>query len=563
MKDHTMLTPSRRTLLLAAAGAAALPAGLFAQDAVQVRWDSYAPEVLASDSLAMKWNQEFLVAIRVIAPPPTVTARHLAVLHTAIYNAWAAYDDKALDTQLGAALRRPVAERTEANRARAISFAAYLAAVDQFPSQADQFARFMRRLGLDPARLSNDPALPEGVAMRSVQALLAYRHHDGANQLGDLNPKGLYTDHTGFKPYRPGAEPVDLAKWQPLESGNGMGGFTDIHAHLKRIQASPRQRVTAELGGFNLQRYVTPHWGAVLPFGIESGDQFTVKPPLPFMERDRTPAAGEDNESYADLDALGDNEYPASYRQQVRQVLRYSSRLTDHEKAITEYWADGPLSESPPGHWNVLGHYLARRDRHRLDQDVKMFFVLNNALLDASIAAWHTKRIYNYVRPVTSVRALFGDIPVKAWGGPLAGVRQIPGREWWPYQEKYFVTPAFPEHVSGHSTFSFAAATALRMFRGNDAFGAFAVVQRGSSSIEIGRAPAEDVTLRWNTLDDSAREASMSRRYGGLHFAHGDLEGRALGTRIGEAACRVAMACIAGESAPRLNSRRSLYDNAT
>jgi hypothetical protein len=555
------MTPTRRHFITAAAVAGAWPASAFAQgNGIRVRWDSYAPEVLATDSLPMKWNHEFLVAIRVIAPPPTVSARNLAIVHTAIYNAWAAYDEKALDTQLGAALRRPRAERTEANRARAISYAAYYAALDQFPSQAEQFDGFMRRLGLDPMQRSTDATRPEGVALRSVQALLSYRHRDGANQLGDLNPKGLYTDPTKFKPYAASTgEAIDMTRWQALVSGNGMGGFNDIHARMKAIGAKPRQRVTVELGGFNQQRCVTPHWGNVLPFGIESAAQLGVRPPLDFTEADRLAAPGEDNDTYADLDPLTDDAYPQNYRQQVRQVLRYSARLTDREKAIVEYWADGPLSEAPPGHWNVLSHYLARSNRHGVDQDVKMFFVLNNALLDASIAAWHTKRTYNYVRPVTAVHALLGDQAVKSWTGPSEGIKLAPARQWWPYQEKYFVSPAFPEHVSGHSTFTYAAATALRLFRGSDEFGAFAVVRRGSSSVEIGRSPKQDVTLQWDTLTAAAREASLSRRYGGLHFAHGDLEGRALGATVGEAAWRAAMACIEGQGAPMARSYRNLY----
>ena len=89
-----------------------------------------------------------------------------------------------------------------------------------------------------------------------------------------------------------------------------------------------------------------------------------------------------------------------------------------------------------------------------------MFFVLNNAVMDAGIVSWHSKRVYHYVRPLPAVKHLFGDTDIRAWSGPVGGVRAIKGADWWPYQEKYFVTPAFPEHVSGHSTFSAAAATA-------------------------------------------------------------------------------------------------------
>jgi hypothetical protein len=558
MMENQLMFAMNRRMLLAAAAAAPLPA--LATETIKVRWDSYAPESLPTDSLPLKWNQEVLVAIRVIAPPPTVGARNLAIVHTAMYNAWAAYDARAMDTQLGAALRRPAAERTTANQLKAISYAAYLAAIDQFPTQAEQFASFMRKLGYDPTQLNEDASKPEGVAMRSVQALLAYRHHDGSNQLGDLNPKGFYTDHTGFRPYRPTSpDTADLNKWSPMIVGNGMGGFNDIDARLRTINAKPRQPVTVELGGFIEQRYTTPHWGSVLPFGIDSPKSVVAMPPIYFREDDRVAGVNEDNETYADLDALGDDDYPRSYREQVRQVLRYSARLTNREKAIAEYWADGPLSEGPPGHWNVLAHYISRLNGHDLRQDIHMFLVLNNALMDAGITSWHNKRLYQYVRPYQSVRMLFADAMVKAWSGPVTGVQKIQGSQWWPYQEKYFVTPPFPEHTSGHSTFSFAAATALRLFRGSDRLGAYAVVRKGSSSIEIGRGPTEDVQLSWSTLTEAATQAGMSRRYAGLHFAHGDLQGRANGIKVGEAAWRACRDCIEGQSLPVARKYVNLY----
>jgi hypothetical protein len=567
---------SRRTVLasglavgglggLAALGLRPLTAAAQAPaDAIKVRWDSYAPEFLDSDTLVVKWSQQFLIAIRVIAPPPTVASRHLALLHTAMYDAWAAYDGKAVGTRLGGALRRPPAERTDANRDKAISYAAYLMAVDQFQTQKDQFRRFMRKLGYDPDQTTLDRSSPIGIARSVIEALCEYRHRDGSNQLGDMSPRGLYTDYTGFSVFRAG-EGTDklaaLARWQPLVSGNGMGGFTDIDARLRQLNAKPRQRVTVELGGYNTQRPTTPFWGNVLPFAMDKGSALRPLAPLAVTQADLVPAPNEDNDKYADVSL--DPEYlPKTFREQCRQLLAMSARLTDEQKSIVEYWADGPLSETPPGHWNVLAHYVSRRDRHTLEQDVKMFFVLGNALMDAGIGCWDAKRYYDYVRPVAAIRQLFQGQTVRAWMGPVEGITQGKGEAWRPYQELYFVTPAFQEYTSGHSTFTTAAANSLRLFKGNDRFGAFAVVQPGSSAIEVGRTPAKPVTLRWGTFTDAAVEASMSRRYGGLHFAQGDLEGRRMGRLVAEAVWNLAQQHFEGTAPIVTRKFTNLYAEA-
>lgn len=535
-----------------------------AADAVRVRWDSYAPEFLDSDTLVVKWSQQFLIAIRVIAPPPTVASRHLALLHTAMYDAWAAYDGKAVGTRLGATLRRPPTERTDAHREKAISYAAYLMAVDQFPTQRDQFRRFMHRLGYEPDQTTLDRGSPIGIARSVVEALCEYRHRDGSNQLGDMSPRGLYTDYTHYSPLR-ATEDMDrlavAARWQPLVTGNGLGGFNDIDARLRQIDARPRQRVTVERGGYTTQRPTTPFWGNVLPFAMRAGSAFRPPEPMAITPSDLAPAPNEDNDQYADID-LDPNHLPKTFREQCRQLLAMSARLTDEQKVTVEYWADGPLSETPPGHWNVLAHYVSRRDRHALEQDVKMFFVLGNAMMDAGIGCWDSKRHFDYVRPVAAIHRLFRGQTVRAWTGPVEGIVAGRGEAWRPYQELYFVTPAFQEYTSGHSTFTMAAASILRLFKGSDRFGAFAVAQPGSSAIEVGRTPAKPVTLRWATFTDAAVEASLSRRYGGLHFAQGDLEGRRMGRRVADAVWDLAQRHFEGTAPVVTRTFTNLYAQA-
>src|SRR5690606_760696 len=181
------------------------------------------------------------------------------------------------------------------------------------------------------------------------------------------------------------------------------------------------------------------------------------------------------------------------------------------------------------------------------DDDVKLFFALNGALFDAGIAAWDSKRAYDCVRPVTAIRYKYRGQMIQAWAGPDQGVQWILGETWRPYQDPTFVTPAFPEFVSGHSSFSAAAATVLTSFTGSSRFydGKTVLYNEdfnrdglpdllGQHIIPVGgnmfeHSPSTIVVLQWETFQEAADEAGMSRRYGGIHFQDGDLRGRELG----------------------------------
>jgi hypothetical protein len=181
---------------------------------------------------------------------------------------------------------------------------------------------------------------------------------------------------------------------------------------------------------------------------------------------------------------------------------------------------------------------------------VVLFFALGGALHDAAVAAWDAKRAFDSVRPVSAIRWLFAGDSVCAWGGPGGGTTLIKGEEWQPY----LPTPPFAEYVSGHSTFSAAAAEVLARYTGSDAFGASVTVPAGSSPIEPGTTPAADVTLSWPTFSDAADQAGRSRRYGGIHFRDGDLAGRVLGRMVGRRAWLAASA-LAGT---RIRARSSV-----
>jgi hypothetical protein len=266
-----------------------------------------------------------------------------------------------------------------------------------------------------------------------------------------------------------------------------------------------------------VQQFLAPYWDRVTPFALTSADQFRPGPPA----------------------SAGTHQYV----RQAEEIIALSAHLEDREKAIAVYWADGGGTDTPPGHWNVIAQWVSRRDRHSLDDDVRMFFVLGNALLDASIAVWDAKGFYDYVRPITAVRYLFAGQMITAWAGPGLGVREVPGERFIPY----IPTPPFPDYTSGHSAFSAAAARVLQRFTGNPHFGGSAIVTAGSSFVEPGLAPMHDVTLSWRTFDDAADEAGMSRRYGGIHFEDADRESRKMGRRIADVVWQKAVAYFADE----------------
>ena len=449
----------------------------------------------AGDTVVVQWNRVALQAVRATKPGPPIVARALAVVHTCIYDAWAMYHPVAVATAATGRLRQPAQAQTPANKHQAISFAAYRALVDLFPTQRLLFDGVLVALGYDPADTSTDPRSPTGIGNRCAAAGLDFRHADGSNQLGELHPGG-YSDYTGYQPVNTPDSINDPDRWQPLRVPDGQGGFT-------------------------VQQYSGPHGGLVTPFALTSGAQFRP----------------------TDGPATSDTE---RYRTQAAQLLDYSANLSDQQKVIAEYWADGPASELPPGHWCLFGQFVSRRDGHDLDTDVQLFFVLSNAVLDAGIAAWDAKRAFDSVRPVTAIQYLYRGQPVQAWGGPYQGTRTIKGEDWQPYQAPTVVTPPFPEFFSGHSTFSAAAAEVLRRFTGSDAFGASATIPAGGSRFEPGLVPAADVTLAWATFSEAADEAGLSRRFGGIHFEQGDVVGRAVGRLVGARVWDRAQAYISG-----------------
>ncbi|MBD2312466.1 vanadium-dependent haloperoxidase [Desertifilum sp. FACHB-1129] len=415
------------------------------------------------------WDEVAQEAVRNTNPGPTIASRAYAIVHTAIFDAWAAYDPIAIATQLGDTLQQPESENTVFNKSEAISYAAYWTLVDLFPTQVDLFNSVMAQLGYDPQNTAPQSTTPSGIGYQSAQALLEYCHIDGSNQLEQ------YQDFTGYLPENSADLIKDPNYWQPLRLPNGQ-----------------------------TQKFLTPHWGDIKPFGLTSGSQF--RPPAP-------PAYGS-----------------LEFREQVDEVLTISANLTDTQKMIAEFWESGAGTSFPPGTWLSIGQFVSERDTHTLDQDVQLFFTLGNAVFDAGIAAWEAKRYYDFVRPISAIRYIYKDEAVEAWGGPGLGKQTINGSDWRPY----LTTPPFSEYVSGHSTFSAASAEVLKRFTGSDVFGASTTIFQGTSRIESGTYPQTDITLSWATFSEAAAQAGMSRIYGGIHFHDGNVNGIRLGRQVGE-----------------------------
>ena len=313
----------------------------------------------AGNSVVLRWNEAVLQGVRDSKLGPPMVARALAIVHTCIFDAWAAYDHRAVGTRLAGALRRPPRERTLANMNTAISFAAYRAAVDLFPGdRASVFDPLMRRLGYDPAN-TTDNLSTEGVGNGAARAVLEFRHRDGANQLGDEpggKPGVAYSDYTGYKSTN---DPMDLRPGSKFDSATVR--HPNRWQQLRYIDAS---------GADFTQPYVGAQWQHVTPFALLNVAQL------------RSPTGPARFGS-------------AAYESQARALLALSAGLNDEQKMIAEYWADGPHSELPPGHWDLFGQFVSRRDhhgahKHGVEADVKLFFALTNAVFDASICCWDT-----------------------------------------------------------------------------------------------------------------------------------------------------------------------------
>ena len=487
----------------------------------------------ASPSVSVLWDRVVQQAVINTAPGPTVASRAYGILHTAIYDAWSAYDPLAISTQLEDKLQRPHSENTDANKTEAMSFAAYRVLTELFPTQVEIFDNLMVELGFNPDNTSTDTTTPAGIGNVSAETLLTFRRKDGSNQLGS-HPNGdgtPYSDISSYQPINPPGETTNIQFWTPE--------IVPIDA-----QTGEQQRI---------QTFLTPHWGEITPFSLTSLEEIRPEAPESFLVVDgKVDLEGQKitlpDKSVVDItpDIIGTIINP-EFIAQTQRVIDISANLTDQEKLIAEFWEDQDGTSFPPGTWMTFGQFVSARDNHTLDQDVKLFFNLGNALFDAGIAAWDAKTFYDYARPVRTIRELgklgligefnpeLGSFAIDAWAGPGQGTQTILASDFLTYQTPGSdPSPPFAEYVSGHSTYSAAAAEILEQFTGSDNFGAAVSFAAGESRFEPGETPEAPVVLEWATFSEAADQAGISRLYGGIHFDDGDINGRQLGKEVGE-----------------------------
>ena len=225
--------------------------------------------------------------------------------------------------------------------------------------------------------------------------------------------------------------------------------------------------------------YLLPQWGFVAPFAMNSSSQF--RPPGP--------------------PSLDSEQYAADYNEVKALGAAVGSTRTEDQTEIALFWADGAGTETPPGHWNNIAQTIAGGRSNTLEQNARLFALLNIAMADAAICAWDAKYAFHFWRPVTAIN--FAE----------------PELNWM----SFIVTPPFPDYVSGHSTFSGAAATVLELFYGTE-----------DLPFTIGSDFLPGVYRSFPTCLDAAEEAAVSRLYGGIHFRSANDDGLEAGISIGE-----------------------------
>lgn len=455
------------------------------------------------NNLAYKWGRVALEATandtEWFKPRPTITSRFLGLIWTAVFDAWSRYDANARPLYLTDVQRRPVSERTLDNKEKTISYAAYRTMMEYFYSDSTMLRRVMADFGYDPDDTSTDPTTPEGIGNLAARAVIEGRMDDGSNQMGtmpgcDGTP---YSDYTAYQPVNTADVLTNLKRWQPKYFSDGKGGSFAPGC-------------------------LTPHWNMVKPLLLDSANQFRPKPP---------PEIGSEQ-----------------LEKEVREVIDMQAKLTNEEKALVEFMRDGPRSVQQAGHWFIFAQNVSERDNHTLDEDVRLYFLVEAAAMDAFIACWDAKMFYDYARPYSLVHAYYQDQVIKAWGGPEKGMIQMDGTEWRPYSPDTFLCPPFPSYVSGHSTVSGACAEVLKRFTGSDVFGIEVRLVPGALT-ELPENYGDTVTLKFPTFTYTADRAGISRVMGGYHIQSDNIEGLALGRKVADVVYSKFMELVEGEGA--------------
>ncbi|MFD2568970.1 FG-GAP-like repeat-containing protein [Pseudotenacibaculum haliotis] len=602
-------------------------------------------------SIARLWNEVLLEAIRNDYARPTVHARNLFHTSIAMYDAWAIYSDEARPYLIGNSQNTinafqpfSVNQTIETSRNTTISYAVYRLLKYRFRNSphanetSDLLDRVMNQLEYDIHMTNTDFSDGNAAALGNyiAEQIIAYGHQDGARELSGYD-NGYYEPiNEPLAPILPGNSTInDPNRWQSLS----LDTFIDQSGNL--------------IAGSTID-FLSPEWGNVTPFALSNvvkqsyerdGNTYHVyhDPGIPPYLGGSSQAMDEaykwgfskvsiwsshlDPEdgvlwdiSPASIGNIAIEDFPTSHLQypsfydlinggdigegygfNPKTGQPYQPQIVprgDYARVLAEFWADGPDSETPPGHWFSILNYVndhslfekklegVGEELDPLEWDVKAYFAMGGAMHDAAISAWSVKGWYDYVRPISAIRYMadkgqstdqnlpsyhehgiplrsgyvelvdendplagrygenIGKIKVKAWRGhgyigntatDVAGVDWILAENWWPYQRPSFVTPPFAGYVSGHSTYSRAAAEVMTLLTGDAFFpgGMGEFVAKKDEFLVFEDGPSTDVILQWATYRDASDQCSLSRIWGGIHPPADDIPGRLIGERIG------------------------------
>jgi hypothetical protein len=374
-------------------------------------------------SIARRWDEQILAAIRLDLPRPPVHARNLFHMSAAMWDAWAGYGHEATGVFVN---ERHSAEDVDAARRASISYAAYDVLVHRYQSAVGGartmacLRAVMADLGYDPEDAHDVGEDPVAFGNRIGHTVIAKTRDDGANEADDYADTTGYTSPNPALVYDvPGAPLKEPERWQPINLS----------------VAATQNGIILPAG---VQAYVGAQWGGVRPFAMKRSssavpwhDPGPVPQLGPAMKAwvvdviEKTAALDPANPETLDIspgayghNSLGTNDgkgwakNPVTGQPYAPQVVRRG----DFERVMAEFWADGPKSETPPGHWNTIANGVAdspifeRRlfgkgePLDPLAWDVHMYLALNGAEHDAAIAAWDIKRRSTTVRPISLVR---------------------------------------------------------------------------------------------------------------------------------------------------------------
>ncbi|MEO0552750.1 MAG: DUF6851 domain-containing protein [Bacteroidota bacterium] len=609
----------------------------------------FSNQTFSQHSIARKWNEVLLEAIRNDFARPTVHARNLFHTSVVMYDAWAAYDPVATtyklgkDYSIGSCFFEGVSAPSDIQAAQtmAISYACYRLLTHRFEfspgvvESQELFDDLMTELGYSVDHITTDYENGDPAALGNyiAQCMIDFGLQDGSNEQIDYGNIFYSPVNPSMAPALPGNPLIlDYNRWQPLS----LDLFIDQGGN-------PIPVTTPD--------FLSPEWGKVIPFALKRED-------LVINERDGFEYYVYHDPGYPPY-LLPDDENMEEYQWGFSLVSIWSAHLDpsdgvmwdispnsignvsslpnntnelrnfydmidggdpsagrtvnpvsgqlyqpqivprgDYTRVLAEFWADGPDSETPPGHWFTIMNYVndhplfekrykgAGQILSDLEWDIRSYLALGGAMHDAAVTAWGIKGWYDYIRPISAIRAMadlgqssdnslssydsrgipllegyielveeadplagesnenVGKVKLRAWKGPefiedpqfdKAGVGWILAENWWPYQRPTFITPPFAGYISGHSTYSRAAAEVLTLLTGDEYFpgGLGEFEAKANEFLVFEEGPSVDITLQWATYQDASDQSGLSRIWGGIHPPVDDVPGRIAGIKIG------------------------------